>query len=421
MKPQIKTEDDGSLTISVNFIASGSCLDKEEALALALNVLGLSATSEILRSFDVAANEIEVGEEKYSSKGEKKKEYQCPYGKVAIFRKVFQSNRGGCTYVPLEIKSEMIGDNTLRLAKILSWKYAHMTGGDVVKDLKMNHLVDYSKSFIQDSVQAVGEFFSEREHDWEYDLPENLGLVAHIGISRDGAMMPVCPSGWREGMCGSISLYDEEGKRLHTIYKACAPEYGTETFQSLMDSEVASVKKMYPNCDYIGIADGAKVNWKCLSSYTDIHILDFFHASEYVNDAAKILFSSDKVGQTVWAKKTCHTLKHSPKGAKKILKELKKTKKKLSCEKQKTELQVIITYFSNHLAQMDYATFQEKGYPIGSGIIEAACKRLVKQRFSGSGMKWNITRADALLLIRGLVLTEGRWEQAWNHFRKNTA
>lgn len=315
----------------------------------------------------------------------------------------------------------MIGDNTLRLDKMLSWKYAHMTGGDVVKDLKMNHLVDYSKTFVQDSVQAVGEFFSEREHAWDYDLPDNLGLVHHIGISQDGAMMPVCPSGWREGMCGSISFYDEEGGRLHTIYKACGPEYGTETFQGLMDSEVESVKKMYPNCDYIGIADGAKVNWKYLSNYTDIHVLDFFHASEYVNDAAKILFPSDKTIQTVWAKKTCHTLKNSQNGAKKILKELKKTKKKLSCEKQKTELQVIITYFANHLAQMDYATFQEKGYPIGSGIIEAACKRLVKQRFSGSGMKWNITRADALLLIRGLVLTEGRWEQAWGHFRKNAA
>lgn len=81
MKPQIKTEDDGSLTISVNFTACGSCLDKEEALALALNALGLSATSEILRSFDVASNQIEVGEEKYSSKGKKKRSISVRTGK----------------------------------------------------------------------------------------------------------------------------------------------------------------------------------------------------------------------------------------------------------------------------------------------------------------------------------------------------
>lgn len=323
----------------------------------------------------------------------------------------------------------MLGDNTLRLDKMLSWKYAHMTGGDVVKDMKMNHLVDFSKSFVQQSVQRVGELFAEREHSSSYKLPENLGVVHHIGISRDGAQMPVCPSGWREAMCGSISFYDVEGQRLHTIYKACSPEYGTETFQSLMDSEVAAVKKMYPTCDYIGIADGAKANWKHLENYADIQILDFFHASEYVNDAAKTLYPSDKTAQEVWAKKTCHTLKHSPNGAAKILKELKsftkpparKAKMQLLTQTQKDALQVIITYFSNHLVQMDYATFLQKGYPIGSGIIESACKRLVKQRFSGSGMKWNIATANGLLLLRGLVLTEGRWEQAWSHFRKNSA
>jgi hypothetical protein len=319
----------------------------------------------------------------------------------------------------------MLGDNTLRLNQMLSWKYAHMSGGSVVKDMKMNHLVDFSKNFVRQSVQRVGEFFAEHAHSWSYKLPDNLGLVHHIGISRDGAQMPVCPSGWREAMCGSISFYDATGERLHTIYKACSPEYGTQTFQSLMDSEVDAVKKMYPTCDYIGIADGAKSNWKQLENYADIQILDFFHASEYVNDAAKILYQTDKSAQEVWAKKTCHTLKNSPKGADKILKELKSltksTTSQLLTQTQKDAFQVIISYFTNNLDKMDYANFKEKGYPIGSGIIEAACKRVVKQRFCASGMKWDIAIANGLLLLRGLVLTEGRWQQAWNHFRKMTA
>lgn len=315
----------------------------------------------------------------------------------------------------------MLGDNTLRLDKMLSWKYAHMTGSSVVKDLSLNHLVDFSKSFIQHSVQRVGEFLSEHEHSMSYKLPVDLGVVHHVAISRDGAQMPVCPSGWREAMCGSIAFYDAKGERLHTIYKACSPEYGTETFQALMDSEVEYVKKSYPNCDYIGIADGAAANWKQLGNYTDIHILDFFHVTEYVNKAAKILYQNDTKAQNCWAKDTCHQLKHVPNAALKILKQLKIKLKEFESNNKSQELQIIITYFSNHLSQMQYADFKNKGYPIGSGIIEAACKRLVKQRFSGSGMKWNIEIANALLLIRALVLTQGRWEQTWNRFRSKTA
>lgn len=321
----------------------------------------------------------------------------------------------------MEIGSQLFGDSTVRLAQMLSSKYACMTGGEVVNDMSMNHLVTYSKGFVQHIRDKVGSHFSAYEQEINYDLPEDIGVFHHISISRDGANMPVCPSGWREAMCGSISFYDVDGSRLHTIYKGCAPQHGTEAFQNLMDWEVSRVKEKYPNLPYIGLADGAATNWKHLSKYTDIHILDFFHASEYVNEAAKILHPNDKNLSLSWAKNTCHTLKHSPKGAQKILKELKKEKKKLPSEKQKTELQVIITYFNNHLSQMDYATFIEKGYPIGSGIIEAACKRLVKQRFSGSGMKWDTYNADNLLLIRGLILTKRRWKQAWQIFRQNAA
>jgi hypothetical protein len=40
-------------------------------------------------------------------------------------------------------------------------------------------------------------------------------------------------------------------------------------------------------------------------------------------------------------------------------------------------LQAAITYFKNHLSQMDYAQFRQQTYPIGSGVTEAACKALV--------------------------------------------
>ena len=79
---------------------------------------------------------------------------------------------------------------------------------------------------------------------------------------------------------------------------------------------------------------------------------------------------------------------------------------------QSKDLQECITYFGNHLHQMRYA-LRDKGMPIGSGVTEAACKTLVKQRLCCSGMRWTPEGAQIILSLRALVLTESRWHQFW--------
>jgi hypothetical protein len=80
---------------------------------------------------------------------------------------------------------------------------------------------------------------------------------------------------------------------------------------------------------------------------------------------------------------------------------------------QKKDLQACITYFDNHVHQVRYARYVEQGIPIGSGVTEAACKTLVKQRLCCSGMRWKPEGAQIILSLRALVLTNGRWEQFW--------
>ena len=63
---------------------------------------------------------------------------------------------------------------------------------------------------------------------------------------------------------------------------------------------------------------------------------------------------------------------------------------------------------------MDYAPLVESRIPIGSGVTEAACTVLVKQRRCGSGMKWKEPGAAAVLSVRCLTYTKGRWSQFWN-------
>src|SRR6516165_9605292 len=75
---------------------------------------------------------------------------------------------------------------------------------------------------------------------------------------------------------------------------------------------------------------------------------------------------------------------------------------------QRKDLQDCITYFRNHLHQMRYAWYIEHRMPIGSGVTEAACKTLVKQRLCCSGMRWTPEGAQIVLSLRALALTQSR-------------
>ncbi|MCK5897885.1 MAG: hypothetical protein KAG06_02295 [Methylococcales bacterium] len=101
---------------------------------------------------------------------------------------------------------------------------------------------------------------------------------------------------------------------------------------------------------------------------------------------------------------------------KKLLAEIEKLAKKTSLTKTvKENLLAAKTYFSNHQQMMDYPTQLEKNLPIGSGVTEAACKTLVKQRLCGSGMRWKNKGARVVLFLRALVQSKGRWQQFWEN------
>ena len=62
---------------------------------------------------------------------------------------------------------------------------------------------------------------------------------------------------------------------------------------------------------------------------------------------------------------------------------------------------------------MGYAERLARKLPIGSGVTEAACKTIVKQRLCKSGQKWKEQGAAVVLSLRTLSYTAERWEQFW--------
>ena len=153
------------------------------------------------------------------------------------------------------------------------------------------------------------------------------------------------------------------------------------------------------------LGDGAPCNWNIASEYFPdaVMILDFFHASEHLSELSKILYSQDiqtqkELGKR-WLAERLHALKHD--GPKSLIRALKR--RRCKTEKQKEAVRKELNYFRTNQARMDYPAHIKAGRMIGSGPIEAACKS-TGCRLKGTGMRWSVEGADAVLAVRTTIL-----------------
>jgi hypothetical protein len=390
-------------------------LDGEQHIEKALNEAGAIASGELLKSFDTDGSAIQVGETKLTSKGQAEKTYQAPYGETRINRHIYQTAQGGVTYCPLEINARTIQNASPKLAKILSHKYSKLSVDEVKSDLSSNHGRELSRGYIQTVSEIVGTLAQAKEEFWHYKTPLLESPVATVGIGLDGTTIYLREDGYRETMVGTFALYDAEGTRLHTTYIGAPPEHGKNTFKKRMVVEIEHIKQIYPDALYIGVADGAADNWSFLNQHTSIQVTDFWHATEYLSNAADVIFPGKKVqNQKIeWLKQHCHELKNTTGAAQTILVELKNINLEKWSAKRQEILHKTITYFSNQGIRMNYASLVTQALPIGSGVTEAACKMIVKQRLCQSGMKWCQKGASIILSLRTLERSN-RWEQFWD-------
>jgi hypothetical protein len=59
-------------------------------------------------------------------------------------------------------------------------------------------------------------------------------------------------------------------------------------------------------------------------------------------------------------------------------------------------------YLTNKSRYLDYPTAVAKGRPIATGVIEGACRHLVKDRMDRTGARWGLSGAGAILRLRAL-------------------
>ncbi len=413
MAAVVVERQESSITIQIQVPLSRSMLDTEAAIQQALNEAGVLATTAALEHFDTDGSAIDIGGTRWTSKGQEPKIYQTPYGEATVARHVYQTSQGGATFCPLERDARIIITSTPRFAMQVSSKYGEGPGGRVVKDLAQNHGRAVTLCLVQDLAAAVGAVVQAKEEQWHYATPKLPTPVATIGIGLDGTCMFISEEGSRQAMVGTISLYDAKGERQHTIYLAATPEYGKATFHQRLSREIEHVRRLYPQAQLTGIADGTEDNWTYLEQYSKDNCVDFYHATGYPAGAARAVKGRLFSERQAWLDQRCHDLKHKVGAAEEILAELKAVPREGLNEAAAEGLDRAISYFSNQKHRMRYAERVAQHKPIGSGVTEAACKTLVKMRLCRGGAKWKEQGAAVVLSLRCLLYTEERWEQFW--------
>ena len=73
---------------------------------------------------------------------------------------------------------------------------------------------------------------------------------------------------------------------------------------------------------------------------------------------------------------------------------------------RREKVQQCLNYFAQRCEYMKYDEYLAAGYPIGSGVVEGACRHLVKDRMEQTGVRWRIEGAQAILNLRAIYVND---------------
>lgn len=143
-------------------------------------------------------------------------------------------------------------------------------------------------------------------------------------------------------------------------------------------------------------------------------IVDIIHVSEYLWEVANALWGETDAMREVWMQDALACVLDDDLDT--LLHHLDCQLPYLSPSKQKI-LKKVYRYLRNNRQFMDYQSYLAQGYPIGTGVIEGACRHLVKDRFERAGMRWSKSGAQVMLDLRATYLNDD-W-QDFQRFRRH--
>jgi hypothetical protein len=376
---------------------------------------GASGLSELFSQNDECAKAIIHDDQKHYRKFVTLGRYLTLPGEISLKRGIYQSNKADRSIRPLELKLKFINDYvSFAAAEYICYSLASMTLGEFVKHCKKWTLMKPSEGTVRRVLEYVGDFLETSGFLHMIQSRQTVSKQAvTLAMSMDSTSVLIRKEGWKHATAATVSTYDAEGNRLDTIYIGRMPEKGKVQAKRSLEKEVEAITKKHEFKYIVCIADGARDLWLFFrKKYPDaIHVIDFFHVCEHLSKLSELLFK-DSSDAKAWYKKHRTILKEDPDGASKVIRAVRYRRSKT---KENSEIEAELKYLQRNRRRMNYFELQQNKLPVGSGVIEAACKNLIGTRMKKSGMRWTIDGGQAVLTLRSLILSN-RWEHFWAFF-----
>ena len=136
-----------------------------------------------------------------------------------------------------------------------------------------------------------------------------------------------------------------------------------------------------------------------------IGILDIWHVTEYLWKLAYCFHAEGSAKAKAFVETYLRKLLEG--NVNRVIGGIRQMATKHELSKPKwAKVEEYLTYFAARCEYMKYDEYLAAGYPIGSGVVEGACRHLVKDRMEQAGMRWRIAGAQAILSLRAIYVND---------------
>ncbi len=202
-------------------------------------------------------------------------------------------------------------------------------------------------------------------------------------------------------------IYDQDQKH-RLVGVTCKKVKG---LKNLLKTDAARVHLRAAQ-ERLGVVDGAV----CLRNHLDLLslnevLLDFYHLSEHVGQAAAKTLGAETQAAQQWLAKVLHTLRHE--GYEPFFGQLLDWRSPLRGSKRKAADE-LINYVASRQEMIIYEKCDQHRWHVGSGPMESMCG-VTTDRIKGRGRRWDLENAEAMMGLEALYQSTGTWNRYWQN------
>ncbi len=315
------------------------------------------------------------------------------------------------------------GRDATRLVRAWQAKYgSESTFAAVPELLRELRGIEVSASTVERTTIALGTRLRATERAWELSAVPPSGAPGaaspRVYLSLDGTMCPLRDPWKKDGALGKLTCrYGEaklaiafqtdrqEGLDTGVVRRGCVGTLGdVEAFRPLVLA-LGQQWRLDTVPELIVLGDGAPWIWNLASTHYPraLQILDFWHLTQHLWKVAEAMHGQRSEAAQAWVRAAQWDLQHDLTTS--FLLRLREWRPSSAAAQEVKRVE--LAFFEGNRERMRYGTFLERGYMIGSGVMESGCRQLAGQRLDHAGMHWREETADAVLAIRTHLRSTG--------------